>query len=120
MSSSDKGVKLTTERPTTSNADHWLLWLDENRESGNEWLAVQIAEALDDNLASAVDRMGWPEIHAFQDEMRKGQSIYEDAGGYFMRGLRRLFGLPSPDYEVVSYRRAARAMLETSRAGEPQ
>jgi hypothetical protein len=26
---------------------------------------VQIADALDENLANAVDRMGWPEIHAF-------------------------------------------------------
>lgn len=63
-------------------------------------------------LESAVDRMGWPEIHAFQAEMRKGQSIYEDAGGYFMRGLRRLFGLPQIDEEIITYRRAAMAMVE--------
>ena len=63
-------------------------------------------------LEAAVDRMGWPEINAFKEEMGKGQSVYEDAGGYFMRGLRRLFGLPSPDYEVVTYQRAAQAMID--------
>ena len=40
-------------------------------------------------LENAISRMGWPEIRAFQEELRKGQSIYEDAGGYFMRGFRR-------------------------------
>lgn len=63
-------------------------------------------------LEAAIDRMGWPEIKAFQAEMYKGQSIYEDAGGYFMRGLRRLFGLPQIDEEVVTYQRSARAMVE--------
>lgn len=63
-------------------------------------------------LEDAVARMGWPEIHAFHEEMRKGQSIYEDAGGYFLRGLRRLFGLPQIDEEIITYRRAAKAMVE--------
>jgi hypothetical protein len=63
-------------------------------------------------LERAIDRMGWPEIRAFQAEMSKGQSIYEDAGGYFMRGLRRLFGLPQADEEVVTYQQAARAMVK--------
>lgn len=63
----------------------------------------------------AVDRMGWPEIHAFRAERAKGQSVFEDAGGYVMRCMRRLFGLPSPDTEVVSYQNAARAMVAEAR-----
>lgn len=64
-------------------------------------------------LEAAVAGMGWPEIHAYRAEMRRGQSIYEDAGGYFMRGLRRLFGLPQIDEEVITYKRAAAAMIES-------
>lgn len=65
-------------------------------------------------LERAIARMGWPEIHAFQDEMRKGQGVREDAGGFIMRGLRRLFGLPQKDEdrEILTYQRAAKAMIE--------
>lgn len=63
-------------------------------------------------MEAAVDQMGWPEIKAYQYEMSRGQGIYEDAGGYFMRGLRRLFGLPQIDEEVITYQRAARAMIQ--------
>jgi hypothetical protein len=62
-------------------------------------------------LEAAVDQMGWPEIHAFNAEKRKGQGIYEDAGGYLMRCFRRLFGLPEQDEEVISYQKALRAMI---------
>lgn len=65
-------------------------------------------------LEGAVDRMGWPEIHAFQDELRKGQDYREDAGGFMMRAIRRLFGLPSPVDEVTTYQAAARAMVAKS------
>lgn len=67
-------------------------------------------------LEQAIDRMGWPEIHAFRDEMKKGQGIYEDAGGYMMRAFRRLFGLPQVDADVVTYQRAARAMVAKAAA----
>lgn len=63
-------------------------------------------------LEAAIDRMGWPEIRAFRAELAKGQGIYEDAGGYLMRCYRRLFGLPEIDREVITYQRAARAMVE--------
>src|SRR5688572_113482 len=71
-------------------------------------------------LENAISRMGWPEIRAFQEELRKGQSIYEDAGGYFMRGFRRLFGLPQSDEAVLTYRRAAKAMVDAARREEEQ
>lgn len=63
-------------------------------------------------LEHAIERMGWPEIHAFDDELRRGQSIFEDAGGYMLRCIRRLFGLPQVDERVVTYQRAARALVE--------
>jgi hypothetical protein len=64
-------------------------------------------------LERAVARMGWNEIHAFRDELHKGQSIFEDAGGYLMRCIRRLFGLPVEDREVVNYRQAIQRMVDT-------
>jgi hypothetical protein len=76
-----------------------------------EAITMSQAEALED----AVERMGWPEIHAFQNELRKGQDYREDAGGFMMRAIRRLFGLPAPAETVVTYQEAARAMVAHSK-----
>jgi hypothetical protein len=65
-------------------------------------------------LDAATEAMGWPEINAFKAEIHKGQSIFEDAGGYWMRALRRLFGLPAQDEEVINYQRAAKAMVDAA------
>jgi len=73
-----------------------------------EAITMSRAEALED----AIERMGWPEIHAFQNELYKGQDYREDAGGFMMRAIRRLFGLSSPALDVVNYQQAARAMVE--------
>ncbi len=61
-------------------------------------------------LNVAIDEMGWPEINAFNEERAKGQSIYEDAGGYCLRFIGRLFGAKPKD-AVVTYREAMTAML---------
>jgi len=66
-------------------------------------------------LCEALDRIGWNEIYAFRDELRKGQSIYEDAGGYFKRAIARLFGIVPRD-EVVSYRQAAQKLIDELQA----
>lgn len=86
--------------------------------------AIAVCDDLEEILASqydaaeqAVDRMGWPEIHAFNEERAKGQSVYEDAGGFVMRCIGRLFGVKPRD-EVVSYQDAARAMIEKARAAQ--
>lgn len=71
--------------------------------------AIVLSE--EEALEAAVDRMGWPEIHAFQDELRKEQDYREDAGGFMMRAIRRLLGIPSPADEVTTYQAAARAMV---------
>jgi hypothetical protein len=118
------------------NADGIALLISENatvedgRVSNVGYLAVKIAESIESGdydgiqmhaptteramLEAAIDRMGWPEIHAFNAEMRKGQSVYEDAGGYIMRGLRRLFGMPEKRDEIVTYQQAARAMIDAA------
>src|SRR5690606_2461026 len=76
--------------------------------------------ALDDAertaIERAIERMGWAEINAFHAELKRGQSIYEDAGGFFLRAFRRLFGLPPRD-EVVTYQEAARAALKQAATG---
>lgn len=69
-------------------------------------------------LEAAVDRMGWPEIRAFERELRRGQDIYEDAGGFLMRAFRRLFGLPSSVDKVMTYQQAARAMIDEAEKRE--
>lgn len=61
----------------------------------------------------AIDRMGWAEIHAFQAELRRGQDIYEDAGGFMLRAIKALFGVKRAD-PITTYQDAARAMLATS------
>jgi len=61
-------------------------------------------------LENAINRMGWDEIHAFQNELRKGQDIYEDAGGFFMRAIKALFGIKPTD-TVTTYQDAARALV---------
>jgi len=68
----------------------------------------------EDILNAAIDRMGWPQIQAFQAELRRGQDIREDAGGFILRAIKRLFGLP-PVPSVQTYQDAARAMI----AGQP-
>lgn len=56
--------------------------------------------------------IGWDEIHAYQDELRKGQDIYEDAGGFFSRALMAMFGKrPDP---VTNYQNAVQALLEAA------
>lgn len=77
--------------------------------------AIENAAREREILEAAIDRMGWPEIHAFQEELRRGQDIREDAGGFMMRAIRRLFGLPSPHSEVVTYQQAARAMIAAAK-----
>ena len=57
------------------------------------------------------DDLGWEDIGRFNAEMRKGQSIYEDAGGFLVRGIMALFGKQS-DHEVMTYQRAAKALLD--------
>lgn len=80
-------------------------------------LDARIAAKLGVNVAfvtqvvgAIVDEIGWDEIRAFREELHKGQSIYEDAGGYFIRAIRALLGKKSSP--IMNYRSALQAMLE--------
>jgi hypothetical protein len=103
-------------RPKGNNADEWQLFLVEHSDS-SAYCAVQIAEAIDDAIEEAIDRMGWVEINAFRTELHKGQDIYEDAGGYFIRAIKALFGLGYRHRDpIVTYQDAARALMREPRA----
>lgn len=56
--------------------------------------------------------IGWPEIRAFQENLRYGQAVREDGGGFFARCLRALLRLPAPNYVVENYQDCARRLLE--------
>lgn len=56
------------------------------------------------------DHLGWPDIRRFETELRRGQRIHEDGGGFFMRCVMTLFGKrPNP---VETYQDAARRLLQ--------
>lgn len=55
------------------------------------------------------DHLGWPDIRRFQAELRRGQGVHEDGGGFFIRCIMALFG-KKPD-TVEAYREAARRLL---------
>ena len=63
----------------------------------------------------AINRMGWAEIKAFQSQ--PGQSPFEDAGGYFLRCIKALFGI-RPNARKT-YREAARRLVAEARANIP-
>ena len=53
--------------------------------------------------------IGWEQISAFQAEIAKGQAVTEDAGGFLVRAIMRMFGKrPDP---VLTYRKAVAALL---------
>ena len=104
------------DRPTSNNADEWAAFL-EHWDGSRSYIAVQIAEAIDEAeqqaCERAIDRMGWKEIDAFHAELKRGQDMREDAGGYMLRCIRRLFGLSGPA-TVTTYQDAARVMCKES------
>lgn len=65
---------------------------------------------IDAVIEARIDTLGWPEIHAFNAERRKGQDIYEDAGGFMLRAIKALFRIKPRD-PVLTYRDAARAFV---------
>ncbi len=59
------------------------------------------------------DCIGWPEINAFRSELREGQDHREDAGGFFVRCIRRLLRISEPHRdEVVTHQMAAKRLLQ--------
>lgn len=66
-------------------------------------------------IERGIDKMGWPEITAFQESL--SQDVYEDAGGLMLRKIKRLFGIRHDP--VLTYREAARAMLNEATGPKP-
>jgi len=63
----------------------------------------------------AIDRMGWPELHAFFGQ--PSQSPSEDAGGSLLRKIKCLFGIrPDP---VESHRDAMRRLVDEAKKALP-
>ena len=63
------------------------------------------------HLVRAED-IGWPEIAAFQAELKRGQGVTEDGGGFWARAIMTLCGRkPDP---VETYRKAVEALLAAS------
>lgn len=69
-------------------------------------------------LDSFVEELSWDELHLYFAELRKGQSIREDAGGYFIRCIKRLFGYPVADEEIITYQKALSALIQPSTSTE--
>lgn len=61
------------------------------------------------------DDIGWEDVQRFQDALRAGQGVEEDAGGFFARCIKALLGIRTDP--VTPYRRAVRRMLEGGRDG---
>lgn len=90
-----------------------------------EWLKETIDKSLlepetfseREALTNALERIGWDEINAFKQELHKGQSIHEDAGGFFKRSIKRLFGVLPYD-EIMTYKKAAKSLIDKAKGKE--
>lgn len=60
--------------------------------------------------------IGWPEIRAFQSELRGGQGVREDGGGFWVRCIMAPFG-KKPD-AVETYQQAAARLLANVERGD--
>jgi len=65
---------------------------------------------IDAVVASLISHMGSEQVEAFNRELRRGQ-LYEDAGGYFLRAIGKLFGARGRYDELYAYKRAATASV---------
>lgn len=80
---------------------------------------IGVSEALVQRVAETFcDELSWQELHPYFDELRKGQSIYEDAGGYFLRCIKRLFGIRTDDEEILTYRKAMAELVKAASEGK--
>lgn len=99
-----------SDRPKTSSADEWALWLDEWKDANTAFLAVQIAEAIEEQracLIPVVKPLVW-EVHP------AGLIASNNMGGAYIidtRGNRPRFlkwpGGHGPDRETVEEMKAA-------------
>lgn len=113
-----------TPRPTDSNADAWNVWLSEHRDFGSAYLCVQIADALDDFAAKAVE--GIPKLD-WMGAMRIVQAGWATwaAKPHNARWVRKIDGTPIPNDLAVNIAQAfadaeAASPTPPSPVGRPQ
>lgn len=72
-------------------------------------------EQIDAAIEQRIERLGWAEINAFHNALRRGQDVYEDAGGFMLRAIKALFGIRRDP--VLAYKAALAALTnqETGR-----
>lgn len=85
-------------RPTTSDADEWQLWLEEHKDSGSAYIAVQIVEAIEEHQ-KALAR----EVYGLREQT---EAECENVPGAFARGRM---------YEAKGIARAINAIMPYSR-----
>lgn len=74
---------------------------------------------LDEITAAFVDEMGWDEVKAFNAEIRRGQ-LYDDAGGYLVRCIGKLFGARGRFDQLSNHRRRLANVFNPTSQGEPK
>jgi hypothetical protein len=73
------------QRPTTSNADEWQLWLQAHAESGYAYKAVQIVEAIEEHQRALAR-----EVYALAEataERSSDLAMEDSPEGHYSRGM---------------------------------
>jgi hypothetical protein len=73
------------QRPTTSNADEWQLWLQDHAESGYAYKAVQIVEAIEEHQRALAR-----EVYALAEataERSSDLAMEDSPEGHYSRGM---------------------------------
>lgn len=68
-------------------------------------------------IDTTIDEMGWPEIGEYNKEFRRGQ-MYDDAGGFIMRAIGRLFGARHKYDELTNYKKSMKTMINFGNRNE--
>ena len=102
--------------PDAADGRPWPPMMDELMSAGlrhedARFVAIQLAQ----NGYHLVnpDHLGWPDIRRFQDELRKGQGVREDGGGFFIRAIMALLGKRHDPVET--HQQAVRRMPQGER-----
>lgn len=103
-------------RPTTSHADDWQVWLEEHKDSGIEFIAVQIAEAIEEHQkALAREVYGLREQTEAECEGVAGLDL-EGKQGAFARGrMHEAKGIARTINAIMPYSRDPAALAHGGR-----
>lgn len=82
-------------RPSISNADEWLLWLEEHKDSEPGFVAVQIVEAIEEHQR-ALARQVYALAEATQDECHGKDDAYHRGRYHEAKGIARAINAIMP------------------------